>query len=267
MKLTIYDFFDTFREEASDQSAAQEPSAERIKVLTMAKIDNTKKIHRPMRAITRIAAVIAAVLMLSAGAYAARNWTGFASTGTMRQEEIQQMMDQIETSGCSEKIDADGTVHYYDGNGTEFMVLSPEEAVRFEKARREKQNQDAAQDLLDLRTLTVTPRAVTAVPTGEDATFGDFLLGNGSLVILHEEGETGYDLHAGDVVTITMDASDACIVEFGMALDGTLLEAETIKEQNFEKRFTIPEDGVYCFTLMYYSADCDNFTNGQIQID
>lgn len=268
MKLTVHDFFDALDQEMSD--LAHEPSVERIKVLTMKKIEETATVHRPMRRISRLCAAVITIIALSVAVYAAHNWNGFALTGTMSQDEIQTLMEQIEESGCEKRTDTDGTVHYFDSNGTEFMVLSAAESAQFEKARekeQENQNQAAVQDVLDLESMTVMPRTVAPVAASPDGSVEDFLLGNGSLVILGESGNTGYDLRAGDAVTISATATDKCIVEFGIVEDRILIESDTIRSRQFKKTFIIPEDGVYFFTLMYFSSDSDNFTNCTIQIN
>ena len=263
MKLSIYDFFEGF------EDTTREPSAERIRELTMKKIESPEKIRKPARKISLAAAVIAAVLLLSVGVYAAWGWTGYLSTGDMSEWEIRELMEKVQYSGKSVSEDADGNVHYFDSEGREYMVLTREEARQFERAMeeaREKENQENAGDLIDTSKLVQQPRSITRMQTDEKGDFEDFLLGNGSMVILHDESANGYELSAGDMVTICVDASAACIVEFGMFRDGEMIESETVKMQDFEQTFAVPEDGTYCFTLMYYSADCDHFTECNLNI-
>ena len=268
MKLTVYDFFDAF-DEGNRGGMAQEPSPERIRELTMKKIENAKKKNRPVRKTAVMAAALAAVCLLSATAYAAWSWNGFLSTDGMSQREIEEMMEKVQYSGGSVSVDSDGTVHYFDSEGKEVMVLMDAQAQQFEQAmqeEREKWNREAAENLIDLSTLPMEPRSITPVTTDESGSFEDFLLGNGSMVILYEADTNGYELHAGDVVTVRAEASDVCIVEFSMFQDGGLIEAETVKSQRFEQTFTVPEDGIYCFSLKYCSADCDQFTNCSLEI-
>lgn len=262
MKLTVYDFFDDF------EDMAPEPSKERIRELTMKKIEESKCVRRPARWVSLVA-VAAVVLTLGIAVYAAWSWNGFQPTGGMTQQEIQTLMEQIEGMGASETVDADGTVHYFDSEGTEFMVLTAREAEQFlqaQKEARQTRNEEAASSLIDLSTLPQEPRSITRITTGEDGSFEEFLLGNGSMVLLCGDTGEGYALSAGETVTVSVDASAACIVEFGMFRDGQLLETETVKAETFTQSFTAPEDGVYCFTLMYYSSACDHFTNGSLRI-
>ena len=73
-------------------------------------------------------------------------------------------------------------------------------------------------------------------------------------------------LEKGDVVKVSMKATDNCIVEFGAIQNGKMVKTNSMKNQTHSFIYTISEDGEYNFSLMYYSSDADNFTNCSIEI-
>ena len=261
MKLTIYDFFEAYGEDALSQ-----PSPERIRELTMKKIENAER-KQSRKPLLRVAAVLAAALLLSVGAYAAVEWHGFASTEGLSQREIDSLMESAQ-SVSSYSVDAEGNVYYTAADGREIM-LTAEEAAELEQQRQQQKTlrlQSAAGELLDISTLPLEPTNITAISTKEGGGFEDFMLGNGSMVILHPAEEKGYALHAGDTVTITLDSNDKCRLEFSLIKDGAYVSSELVTSQHFEQSFVIEEDGLYCFTAEYYSAAASNFTGGSITI-
>ena len=266
MKITMKDFFDDSKDGLNTDILA----AERITVLTMEKINHARRSKRNISRIVAIAAAIAIICSVSVAAYAAKNWSGFMKTQEMSQQEIQEIIQTIERSGCAESTDAEGNTHYYDSYGNEIMVLTPFEVKQLEQ-RKEKEKleqcQAAAGDLLDVKTLELMPFSITPVATNEDGAFEDFLLSVGNMVLLTPADGHGYPLKAGDTVTVSMDASDACWVQFGIVYDGKMVEEFSTKQQFHEFKYTITEDGKYAFTLMYTSSDADNFTNCRLTIN
>ena len=68
-------------------------------------------------------------------------------------------------------------------------------------------------------------------------------------------------------MTVSVEATGPCYVSFGVVLEKEVLNETTVKAQNHQFVYTAEADGIYCFTLGYYSSDADNFTNGSIQIN
>lgn len=266
MEITMKDFFDDSRESLNTNTS----SAERITVLTMEKINQANKPKRSISRIVGIAAVIAIILTVSLGVYADRIWSGFMNTKGMSEQEILEIIRTIERSGCFESTDSNGNTHYYDSYGNEIMVLSPSEVKQFEQLKekeRVEQCQAGAGDMLDVGTLELLPFSITPVATNKNGEFEDFLLSVGNMVLLHPKGDDGYQLKKGDTVIISLDASNACWLSFGVVRDGKMVDKSATKTQFHEFEYTIIEDGQYNFTLMYTSSDADNFINCSITIN
>ena len=264
MKMNIKDFFiDSETNLCKDSSPA-----ERIARMTMKKINAETTGRKYTPRFFAIAAVIAIVLAMSIAVYAAWNWTGFMNTQNMSDQQIQEIMQTIEHSCSYETTDKEGNTHYYNSDGKEIMVLTPTEVKQLELAKEKERIERCkagAGDMLDVASLELMPINITPVGVNEDGTFEDFLLGCGNMILLHPTGEKSYLLEKGDVVKVSMDATDNCIVEFGAIQNGKMVETDSIKNQNHTFVYTISEDGEYNFSLMYYSSDADNFTNCSIE--
>lgn len=266
MKMTMKYFFDGSKEELRTDI----PSTERIKALTMEKINQSVKPKRSVSRIVGIAAAIAIILTVSVAVYAARDWTGFMQTEKLSEQELSNIMEMIAHSGCAESTDSDGNTHYFDSYGNEIMVLSPSEVKQFEQAKeraRADRCQAGAGEMLNVDTLDLMPVSITPVETDQRGRFADFLLANGNMALLHPKSDAGYQLKKGDTVTISLNATEACIVLFGVVFNGEMVEETAMKSQSHEFEYTVPEDGRYNFTLMYTSVDADNFTDCTINIE
>ena len=101
----------------------------------------------------------------------------------------------------------------------------------------------------------------------DDGEFSDFALGNASMILLHPAGKDGFDLMAGDVVTIKLTANDSCILEFGEFKDGDFVRAEAVTARQHSCTFEIEETGMYCFSVEYCSANASSFTNCIITVE
>ena len=272
MKIRISDMMDYAESIPVDIRERDIASAQRIKEVTMNKIHKDQSRTRRAGKISRVgvvAAVVAAVLCITAGAVAVGRWGGFALTGGMSDAEKAALIEEISgASGYSACIDEDGTVHYMDQSGKEVLVLSEKEAAKFENERLKAREQAAIEStsLVDVATMPLIPRLITEMEVDGNGRFQDTALGNGSMLLLHPAGEDGFELSAGDVVTIELTASDVCYVEFGEFRDGVFADAETHHEQRHSHSFTIEEAGVYCFYVEYYSANASTFTDCSITI-
>ena len=268
MKIKVKDFFEAYYE---DEHTAL-PSAERVKELTMKKINDANNKTRRFSRAASVAAVLAVVLTFSAVSITAGSFYGLIPTKGWSDAQIQDMIDRmtVDQEDISESCREDGTTYFHDRDGNLIGVMSPEEYLRYEKAlmrEEEKRNRKAAGQLVDMDTFAVEPNSISVVSTGGDGMFGDFILGNGDVVVLCAEGATPYDLKAGDVVTIEFDASGACSMSIGVVQDRVYQKISFEKAEHHSVSYTVLEDGQYCFTLGYYSSDAENFTNGSIQIN
>ena len=64
---------------------------------------------------------------------------GFALTGGMRKASVDKMLEDYSPAIRMELVEPDGTVHYLDKQGNEIMVLTAEEAAKYEQEQREAQ--------------------------------------------------------------------------------------------------------------------------------
>lgn len=268
MNIPIKDFFEAYHGDAH----ADMPPEERVKVLTMKKIKSEEKKVRQMPRFAAVAATLAVVILLSAVTYAAGYRSGLIRTDGLSLMEIEALIvEHSIADGSHEFVDENGNTHVVDASGNEVMVLTPAEYRLYEWSRMEqlrKRNREDAKDLLDLDSvdaISVMPNLITPNPVDEFGVFGDFLLTNGDMVILHKEGEKGYQLKAGEVVSIKVNTSRECYVTFGVVRDGRMTEKNSMRSQSFCFEYTVPADGLYCFTMMYFSSDAMNFTDGSIQ--
>ncbi|MBQ8598933.1 MAG: hypothetical protein IJ411_02305, partial [Oscillospiraceae bacterium] len=268
MKIKISDMMDHVEPIPLELREQESASIERIKEVTMSKIQNTAK-NKPqtVRKISRaglVALAAAMTLCLTVVAAVVVQWNGFAFTEGLSFAEKNALMEEGSTAYAGAMIEADGTTHYYDKNGKEFLVLSAEEAAEYEREQQVEHDRKVIEStqLVDLSTMPLLPGKVTEVEAEEDGSFADFMLGNGSLVLLSPSEEQGYELKSGDSVTISLHSNDQCRLEFGCFKDGAYLEAETSSAEEHSYTFTIEEDGLYCFYLEYYSAGVSSFTKG-----
>lgn len=86
------------------------------------------------------------------------------------------------------------------------------------------------------------------------------------MVLLSPEDAKSYLLEKDNIVTISLNANDECILECGMIKEGKVIEEKTEKEQNHEYSFEITKDGDYNFYVMYYSSDKSIFTECTLDI-
>ena len=248
-------------------------STDRIKRETLKKIHSNAPTARLTGKIpkTGIAvALLALCISTTAAAGVVMRWTGFAYTEDLSTAEKETLMKDASTGYAGEMVnELDGSVHYLDENGNEILILSAEEAADYELAKR-KADQQAVQEstsLVDVTTLPLFPNGLTEVETGSDGQFADFMLGNGYMILLHPDGAGGYRLNAGDVVTIQLEANDECGLGFDVFQEGSFLSEEVFLAAQHSYTFTAPDDGLYNFSVMYYSVAASIFTNCRIIIN
>lgn len=115
MELKLSDMMDQVKDVQIDIGEKDVASVERIKEETMQKIHNTKA-HLPTAGkfsrVGVIAAVMVAILCVTAAAAVAVKWGGFAFTGSMSAAEIEALLNEAETAVSSEYVESDGTVQY-----------------------------------------------------------------------------------------------------------------------------------------------------------
>lgn len=263
MKIRISDMMDPWTDLPVPIQEEGNASAERIKEVTMRKIQETRKtpaVRRPSRA-GLLAAALAAALCVSAGAAAVLHWNGFARTGGMTDAEIAALLEEVQGLTASEYADADGTVHYQDGNGKELFTLSAQDAARYEREKEERARQSvlASTDLADLSTMEMLPASVAELTVDAAGAVPDFALGCGSMVLLHPEGAEGFSWSAGQSVTLRLTADRDCRLQFGLFRDGSFLGGESVIAQEQAYTFSIPEDGCYLVSVQYFSSDAGAF--------
>ena len=272
MKINISDMMDHTDCIPVEMQEKEIISADRIKRETLEKIHRNGPTARFIGKIPKAGiavALLALCISTTAAAGVVMRWTGFAYTEGLSTAEKETLMENA-SSGYAEMInELDGSVHYLDENGNEILVLSAEEAADYESAKR-KADQQAVQEntsLVDVSTLPLFPNGLTEMETGSDGQFADFMLGNGHMVLLHPKDEEGYRLNAGDVVTIQLEAGDKCRLGFGVFQEGNFLSEDTLLATQHSYTFTAPEDGLYNFSVMYYSVAASIFTNCRIAIN
>ena len=266
MKVRISDLVEHYPDANIDLKEHDNMDKSVVKRMTLQKVHASKPARRlPKLAV--IAAVLAACMLCTVTVFACVQWSGFALTDGLSRAQLRTLLK--EDVGTVQRIDQDGTVHYLDAQGNELFALSEEEALQYERSRQEAREREvqASTDLLDVRTATLVPMSITELSPDVDGNIPDFALGNGHMLLLHPDDADGYVLKKGDIVCIRLDANDACILEFGMVRDAAVIESATAKAQQHEHTFTIPKDGAYCFTLMYYSSDKSAFTNATLTIN
>lgn len=272
MGLKISDMMDHVENIQIEIGEKNVASVERIKEKTMKKVHDAK-VNLPTAGkfsrVGVIAAVMAAILCVTAAAAAVVKWGGFALTGSMSAAEIEALLNEAETAVSSAYVEEDGTVHYLDADNKEILVLSADEAKAYEQKRQEEHDLSVAEStsLVDACTIPFMPNLITEMAVNNDGEFSDFALGNASMILLHPAGKDGFDLMAGDVVTIKLTANDSCILEFGEFKDGDFVRAEAVTARQHSCTFEIEEAGTYCFSVKYCSSDASSFTNCMITVE
>ena len=240
-----------------------------IKELTMRKIQADRLAgaaphHRKYsRRFAGIAAAACLILVLGITTFAVNKWRGYADTEGLTKAEIETMLRQYTSLVSSQLVEPDGTVHYLDDQYNELMVLSAEEAAKYDAEIRQAREQAVREstDLIDVDSFGFIPSGITVVQVSKDGSFHDFVLGNGYMVLLCAEGEKAYPLREGNKVSIRLQANDECVMSFAVTLDGKEIERKSEKAQEHHFAYVVPEDGEYCFTLMYGSVDASSFTD------
>ncbi|MCD7887585.1 MAG: hypothetical protein LUG44_08215 [Clostridiales bacterium] len=273
MKIRISDLMDHMEAVPVEMQERGQVSADRIQEGTMKKIKNAPRRRRMTRRVTKIglvAAVLAGLLCLTAAGVAVAKWTGFALTDGMSDWEKSALLEQASVAVAGMSEDADGTTHYYDEDGNEVMTLTREEAIAYERALLEEQEQAVIDStaLVDMSTIPsgTLPHSLNELATDENGQFPAFAMDNGSMVLLYPEGKEGYTLTAGDTVTVTLEANDTCSLAFGVFRNGVFTGAETVSALQHSYTFSIQEGGVYCFSIEHFSSDANSFENGRVTI-
>ena len=245
-------------------------SCENIKEATMKKLHEKPKTTKRPRIASRvllIAALVVLALSVTVSAATTLRSGRFTIIDNMSDGEVKALIDDA-SRGTWAVQEIDGTMHYYDSDGNETMVLSREDAQVYERARQAQREQSVKESttLVDLSTMPLLPNEVTELASEEDGRFPDFAISNGSLVLLHPEGKDAYELKAGDTVTISLDSGDECYLEFGSFKDGAFSGGETVHARQHSYTFTMEEDGQYCFYVEYYSVGMSAFRNCVIAV-
>lgn len=243
---------------------------ERVSAAVMRKIRARQPAARVRRKATAagLAAAVAAGLCITASAAVAFKWNGFAATGQMSAAEKGALLSEAHTGVSNEYIDKEGIVHYLDENGEETMALTEDEALAYEQARQESADKAVAEStaLVNAHTIPLMPRLITEVAVDKEGRFEECALGNGCMILLHPEGETGFALSGGEAATIELEADEECLLGFGQFIDGVFAGEQTVSARRHSYRFTAEESGVYCFYVEYLSAGASILSGGTITI-
>ncbi len=241
-------------------------SLERIKELSMMKIRNSAKGKRRVVKVTFLAAAMLAALGITAAAVSGA-W-GFRDTSGLSRWEIKQLLRESNMVSMTQLVSPDGSVSYMDG-GEVLFTLSAEDAAEYDAALRAERQQKVREstDKLDVDTMELFPNSITEIAVDSEGTFGDFILNNGNTVLLCGSDGECFCLEAGTEVSLSVKASETCIIHYGLVKDGVMVEEVPLRGEEPSHTFIIPDDGEYCFTLSYYSVDADNFTDGRITME
>ena len=255
-------------------------SADRVLDRTMAKVRQAQRPRHIRRRAVLIAAACAVTVLLGCTAAAAvTRWHGFALLDEVSKEEQAEIIRAATTNLPTESIDADGTVTRCDGQGNVIDVMTAEEYREWEQAQIKAQDAAviASTDLVDLSTFEVIPSSATEL-TVEAGAIPDMMLGNGALVVLKQANNAGWELQAGDQVTITVNGTEPCNFFFGLVRDQEVVDegrvSRTLPDSHENDpaaatpahTFTIPENGTYYFVLEYGSIGVGTFTGNTITI-
>lgn len=239
-------------------------SVERIKELSMKKIQSLPKRRHISAKVIAAAAIVAAFGITAAAVSGANSW-GFADTSQLSAAEIEMLLEEVAAGRCTALVDKHGNVSYLCDGEVRF-TLSAVEARLYEDELRaaRKQAVRASTDKLDVDTMELFPSSVTEIAVDENGNFGNFMLSNGHTVLLCDSQGGCFELEEGNAVSILVTSSEECYVRFGLVQNGNMAEEVSLKAKKLNHSFTIPADGEYCFTLSYYSTDADNFTDGKL---
>lgn len=256
-------------QKAFDEVHASERT--KLEVLNMT-LGNTPSRRRSAgRRIAILAAAVALIAGLGMAAYAVITMDGFALTGDMPKASIDNMLEEYSPVTHMALVEPDGTVHYLDKQGNEIMVMTAEEAAKYEQEQREAK-EDAVRSstaLIDVDTLPLIPNSVTELQIGADGSVPDFALGNGHMAVLCGADKKGWDLKAGDSLALTLASNDDCFLVFYVIRDGVMLtkEYDPARVRSHAFSFEAKEPGNYCLGLVYGSASASNFTKGTLLIE
>ncbi len=247
-----------------------------IKEMTMKKIhevhpsEATPPTRNPLRRFIGIAVAACLVFALAMTAFAIINkWRGYADTDGLTQAEIKSMLQQYSSCVSSRLVEPNGTIHYLDDRGNELMVLSAEDATKYDTEIRQAREQAVREstDLIDIDSFGTIPNGITVIQVSKDGTFHDFILGNGYMILLCAEEDKPYLLHEGNTVSIRFRANDECVMSFAVSQNGKVIDHTDVKAQNHHFSYVVPADGEYCFLLMYGSASASSFTDCSLVIE
>ena len=259
---------DRYKKTFDDIRASERVQMEVLKMT----VENKPFRRRPAgKRIVVLAGVVMLLVVLGMAAYAAAALNGFSLTGGMSKRAVNQMLEEYSPVTSRALVEPDGTVHYLDEQGNEIMVLTAEEAAKYEQEQREAQENAVRSStaLIDVDTLPGVPNSVTELQIGADGSIPDFALGNGHMAILCGADKKGWLLEAGDSVALTLTSNDDCFLVFYVIRDGVMLsqEYDPARVQAHAFSFVAAEPGYYCLGLMYGSASASNFTDGKVLIE
>ena len=248
-------------------------ASERLQTEVLQMTVENKPIKRRMagKRIAVLAAVVVFLVVLGMVAYAAATLNGFSLTGGMSKRAVSQMLEEYSSVTHRELVEPDGTVHYLDKQGNETMVLTAEEAAKYEQEQREAK-EDAVRrssTLVDVDSLPLVPNSITELEFAADGAIPDFALGNGHMAIFCGAEKTGCLLEAGDIITLTMTSNDECHLSYFVIRDGAAFSNGTDpgRVMNHVFSFEAPEPGRYFIALVYTSASASNLTDGRLSIE
>ena len=258
---------DRYKKTFDDIHASERVQMEVLKMT----VENKPLRRRPAGKRTVVlAAVVVLLIVLGMAAYAAATMNGFSLTGGMSKRAVSQMLEEYSSGAHMALVEPDGTVHYLDKQGNEIMVLTAEEAAKYEQEQREAKYNAVRSStaLIDVDTLPGVPNSVTELQIGADGSIPDFALGNGHMAVLCGADEKGWDLKAGDSLALTLTSNDDCFLVFYVIRDGVMLsqEYDPTRVRSHAFSFAATEPGSYCLGLRYGSVSASNFTNGKLLI-
>ncbi len=248
-------------------------ASEKLQMEVLKMTVENKHVKRRMagKRIAILAAVVVLLVVLGMAAYATAALNGFSLTGGMSKQAVSQMLEEYSPVTAMELIEPDGTVHYLDAQGNETMVLTTEEAAKYEQEQREAK-EDAVRrstTLVDVDSLPVVPKSITELEFDADGGIPDFALGNGHMAIFCGAEKTGCLLEAGDIMTLTMTSNDECHLSYFVIRDGIAFSDGTdpgrVRSHAFY--FEAAEPGWYFIGLVYTSASASNLTDGRLLIE
>ncbi len=248
-------------------------ASERVQMEVLKMTVENKPVRRRLagKRIVVLAAVVVLLVVLGMAGYAAAALNGFSLTGGMSKRAVSQMLEEYSPVTSMALVEPDGTVHYLDKQGNEIMVMTAEEAAKYEQEQREAQENAVRSStaLIDVDTLPGVPNSITELQIGADGSVPDFALGNGHMAILCGADKKGWDLKAGDGLKLTLTSNDDCFLVFYVIRDGVMLteEYDPTRVRSHAFSFEAAESGSYCLGLMYGSASASNFTKGTLLIE